>query len=73
MVDERSAKNIKTLHPEVAILAAKLIETAVAQGICVKVISGLRTYEELEAVEVLMRPEPPKASSSLDNAHHSTY
>ena len=41
MVDARSAKNIKTLHPEVAILAAKLIETAVAQGICVKVISGL--------------------------------
>ena len=58
MVDERSAKNIKTLHPEVAILAARLIETAVAQGICVKVISGLRTYEEQNALYAQGRSKP---------------
>jgi peptidoglycan LD-endopeptidase CwlK len=45
-VDERSEKNIATLNPKVQPLARKLIETATAQGIHVKVISGHRTYEE---------------------------
>jgi peptidoglycan L-alanyl-D-glutamate endopeptidase CwlK len=46
MIDERSAKNIATLRPEVQPLAEKLIETSADQGICVKVISGHRSYEE---------------------------
>src|ERR1700704_435919 len=49
-VDERSEKNIRTLRPEVQPLARKLIETAVEQGINAKVISGLRTYAEQDAL-----------------------
>lgn len=59
-IDERSAKNIATLKPEVRPLATKLIETAVAQGINAKVISGHRTYAEQDALYAQGRTKPGK-------------
>jgi peptidoglycan L-alanyl-D-glutamate endopeptidase CwlK len=58
MIDERSAKNIATLKPEVRPLAEKLIETAVAQGITAKVISGYRSYAEQDALYAQGRSKP---------------
>ena len=43
-VDARSEKNIQTLLPEVQPIARALVQKAAANGIQVKVISGLRTY-----------------------------
>ena len=60
MIDQRSAKNIATLHPEVAKLATKLVEQATAAGISVKVISGLRTYAEQDAIYAQGRSKPGK-------------
>jgi peptidoglycan L-alanyl-D-glutamate endopeptidase CwlK len=58
MIDQRSAKNIATLHPQVAKLATELIEQAAAAGISVKVISGLRTYAEQDALYAQGRTKP---------------
>jgi peptidoglycan L-alanyl-D-glutamate endopeptidase CwlK len=60
MVDERSAKNIATLEPEVRLVATMLIEKAVAQGINVKVIGGHRTYAEQDALYAQGRTKPGK-------------
>jgi peptidoglycan LD-endopeptidase CwlK len=49
-VDDRSEKDIKTLLPEVQILARSLVHAADKIGITIKVISGLRTYEEQHAI-----------------------
>jgi peptidoglycan L-alanyl-D-glutamate endopeptidase CwlK len=49
-VDNRSEKNIKTLLPEVQILARSLIHAAADLGITIKVISGSRTYDEQHAL-----------------------
>jgi peptidoglycan L-alanyl-D-glutamate endopeptidase CwlK len=48
--DPRSEQNIATLLPEVRPLARALIESAAAVGICIKVISGTRTYDEQNAL-----------------------
>ena len=45
-VDARSEKNIATLHPAVQPYARALVLKAASAGITIKVISGLRTYEE---------------------------
>ena len=50
MIDERSAKNIATLHPQLKPLAERLIELSAEKGITIKVISGLRTYAEQNAL-----------------------
>jgi peptidoglycan L-alanyl-D-glutamate endopeptidase CwlK len=57
-VDARSEKNIATLAKEVQPLARRLIETAVAQGINAKVISGTRTYKEQDALYAQGRTKP---------------
>jgi peptidoglycan LD-endopeptidase CwlK len=57
-VDPRSEKNIKTLNPKVQPLARKLIETAVEQGIHVKIICGARTREEQDAIYAQGRTKP---------------
>jgi peptidoglycan L-alanyl-D-glutamate endopeptidase CwlK len=57
-VDERSEQNIKTLKPEVQVLARRLIEEATAQGIHVKVISGYRSYAEQDELYAKGRTEP---------------
>ena len=49
-VDDRSEENIKTLHPEVQILARSLVHAADKLGITIKVISGSRTYEQQHAL-----------------------
>ena len=49
-VDDRSEKNIKTLLPEVQILARSLTHAADKIGITIKVISGTRTYEQQNAL-----------------------
>ena len=45
-VDDRSEKAIATLLPEVQPYARALVTRAAQHGITIKVISGLRTYEE---------------------------
>jgi peptidoglycan L-alanyl-D-glutamate endopeptidase CwlK len=57
-LDSRSKKNIATLHPALQGLATKLIELALAQGINAKVISGLRTYAEQNALYAQGRTQP---------------
>jgi peptidoglycan L-alanyl-D-glutamate endopeptidase CwlK len=45
-VDDRSEKAIATLLPEVQPYARALVARAAQHGITIKIISGLRTYEE---------------------------
>lgn len=49
-LDARSLKNINTLLPEVRPFAIALIHKAKDNGIQLKIISGLRTYEEQDAL-----------------------
>lgn len=49
-VDSRSERNIVTLRPEVQAIARALVHKAALAGITVKVISGLRTYAEQDAL-----------------------
>ena len=49
-VDNRSESVIATLHPRVRQYAVALIQKAAAQKIQIKIISGLRTYEEQDAL-----------------------
>ena len=49
-VDDRSEANITTLLPEVQPLARALVQKAATNGIQIKVISGLRTYAEQDAL-----------------------
>jgi peptidoglycan L-alanyl-D-glutamate endopeptidase CwlK len=58
MIDERSMRNIKTLHPDLQPLATKLIELAVGEGINAKVISGLRSYQEQDELYAQGRTKP---------------
>jgi peptidoglycan LD-endopeptidase CwlK len=75
-VDQRSEKNIATLNPKVQLLARKLIETATAQGIHVKVISGHRTYEEQNDLYAQGRTKPgqivTKAKGGQSNHNFAT-
>jgi peptidoglycan L-alanyl-D-glutamate endopeptidase CwlK len=75
-VDERSERNIRTLNKKVQPLARKLIETAVEQGINVKVISGHRTYEEQNALYAQGRTKPgnivTKAKGGQSNHNFAT-
>ena len=57
-VDARSEKTIATLQPEVRPYARSLVLKAAAIGITIKVISGLRTYEEQDALYEQGRSKP---------------
>lgn len=59
-VDDRSEANITTLLPEVQPLARALVQKAATNGIQIKVISGLRTYAEQDALYAKGRSEPGK-------------
>jgi len=48
--DDRSEENIKTLLPQVQIMARSLVHAANKIGITIKVISGSRTYEQQHAI-----------------------
>jgi len=58
MIDERSAKNIATLKPEVQPLATRLVEIAQARGINARVISGHRSYDEQNELYAQGRSKP---------------
>lgn len=49
-VDDRSEGIISTLLPQIQPLARELINQALAEGITIKAISGLRTYAEQDAL-----------------------
>lgn len=57
-VDARSESNIATLQPEVRPYARSLVQKAAALGITIKVISGLRTYAEQDALYAKGRSKP---------------
>jgi peptidoglycan LD-endopeptidase CwlK len=57
-VDARSEKTIATLQPEVRSYARALVLKATAIGITIKVISGLRTYDEQNALYAQGRTKP---------------
>jgi len=57
-VDDRSERNIATLLPEVQPLARALVQKAAANGITIKIISGLRTYAEQDALYAQGRTSP---------------
>ena len=64
-VDARSEKNIMTLLPEVRPIARMLIQKAGLAGIRIKVISGLRSYQEQDALYTKGRTEPgPKVTNA---------
>ena len=58
LADERSERNIATLLPEVQPLARALIENAAAIGICIKALSGTRSYDEQNALYEQGRSQP---------------
>ena len=68
-IDARSAKNIATLHQELQPLATKLIELAKELGINAKVIAGLRTYAEQEALYAQGRTKPGKVVTKARGGH----
>ncbi|MBN8422865.1 MAG: M15 family metallopeptidase [Verrucomicrobia bacterium] len=49
-VDPRSEESIATLQPEVRPYARALVQSAAEIGIVIKIISGLRTYAEQDAL-----------------------
>lgn len=57
-VDPRSEKTIATLATEVQPLARALVQKAATAGIIIKVISGLRTYDEQNALFAQGRTAP---------------
>lgn len=57
-VDSRSEKVIATLLPEVQPIARTLVQKAAASGITIRIISGLRTYEEQNALYAQGRTAP---------------
>lgn len=59
-VDDRSEKNIGTLLLEVQPIARMLVQKAASNGILIKVISGLRTYAEQDALYSQGRTTPGK-------------
>lgn len=64
-VDGRSEKNIATLLLEVQPIARALVQKAAANGIIIKVISGLRTYAEQDALYAKGRTAPgPKVTNA---------
>jgi peptidoglycan L-alanyl-D-glutamate endopeptidase CwlK len=57
-VDPRSEKNIATLLPEVQPEARALVQKAALNGIRIKIISGLRTFAEQDALFAQGRTQP---------------
>src|SRR5579859_3440231 len=57
-VDLRSEKNIATLLPGVQPYARALVHKAADAGIAIKIISGLRTYEQQDALYAQGRSKP---------------
>lgn len=59
-VDERSERNIATLHPRVRPYARALVRQAASRDITVKIICGTRTYQEQDELYAQGRTKPGK-------------
>jgi peptidoglycan L-alanyl-D-glutamate endopeptidase CwlK len=72
-LDPRSQKNIDTLLPQVRPYAIALIQKAKLNGINIKIISGLRTYEEQDALFAKGRPDngPPVTNAKGGQSNHN--
>ncbi|HCS44904.1 MAG TPA: peptidase M15 [Pseudomonas sp.] len=72
-LDPRSQKNIDTLLPQVRPYAIALIQKAKLNGINIKIISGLRTYEEQDALFAKGRPDngPPVTNAKSGQSNHN--
>jgi peptidoglycan L-alanyl-D-glutamate endopeptidase CwlK len=71
-VDDRSEKVIATLLPRVQPYARTLVHKADEAGITIKVISGLRTYAEQDALFAQGRTKPgPRVTNAA--AGHSNH
>lgn len=64
-VDARSEKTIATLLPEVQPFARALVHKSSANGVTIKILSGLRTYEEQNVLYAKGRTAP---GSKVTNA-----
>ena len=58
MVDARSEKAIATLLPQVQPMARALVQKAAVSGITIRILSGLRSYEEQDALYAQGRSAP---------------
>lgn len=72
-VDSRSEKSIATLQPEVRPMARALVQRARASGITIKVISGLRSYAEQDALYAKGRsaPGPVVTNARAGHSNHN--
>lgn len=68
-VDSRSEKVIATLLPEVQPIARALIQKSSEMGINIKIISGLRTYEEQDALYAQGRTTPGNIVTNARGGH----
>jgi peptidoglycan L-alanyl-D-glutamate endopeptidase CwlK len=68
-VDARSEKIIATLLPEVQPLARALVHKAAANGITIKLISGLRTIAEQDALYAQGRTTPGAIVTKVRGGH----
>lgn len=68
-VDPRSEKMIATLLPEVQPIARTLVQKAALGGIRVKIISGLRSYEEQDALYAQGRTAPGAIVTKVRGGH----
>lgn len=76
-VDERSAKNIATLHPKVQPIAVKFLNALNAKlptGTVAKIISGTRTFAEQDALYAKGRTAPgPKVTNARGGYSNHNY
>ena len=63
-LDKRSQKNIATIHPQIGFLAERLVKAAASSGIDCRVICGLRTFAEQEAIYAIGRTKPGKIATN---------
>lgn len=68
-VDPRSEKTIATLLPEVQPIARALVQKAALGGVRVKIISGLRSYEEQDALYAQGRTAPGAIVTKVRGGH----
>jgi len=68
-VDNRSEQSIATLRPEVRPMARALVQKASLSGIRIKVISGLRSYAEQDALYAQGRSTPGNVITNVKGGY----
>jgi hypothetical protein len=71
-LDSRTASSLERLQPKAAELARQLIAKAKEKGIEIRIISGLRTIEEQEALYANGRAKPGPIMTSARRSAHNT-